>query len=1394
MSRFYGNDSTTCGTVLLPCRTISFAIHQASEDSIIYLDGTNTSKNPYSCRPVNIENPDIHLTKSVSFIGIRSRAYISCRDGNQWFVNGVGRKDGLRVSFCDLAFRNASLRFFDVLLNISDGLFEDSEFVTVDFTIFNLSLFNLNLNGVTFQHNKLCISVQSMSRVKIFLGITNSTFIQNGNFSSSGLPSILWLTSDKSEIDIRILNCSFQKNKFNGFGMIFVENREGSTALSLDRFIMEDNGHGTMLSGIRNGLLFLLSAQATVNMDHGFVYRTYGTVFNIIGQSSKVNISNIEVDGFYSPDAGGGVVNINSSVNCLLSIEDSCFRNGEGIWDGGAVSIIAGSLKLTIQNTTFKNISNEGASGGVVYIDNLPDLKSTDHTNDFVVQMNVTNSSFIDNRSTNGGAVCLLATNLIANITRSVFVRNSAAKGGALYFASYGAAKICLHNVNFLENSVDAGGIFETVAKFAASTFNVTTNDVWFVKNKMHSLHVFTYGILYFRIERPMFTVTITHTRFVENTARRSATIHIFLLKGASPTKFHLITLDKCLFRNNAVGFAFVVLGQATMICKHLTFDSNSYFPCRSPVFSIYAKNNSSITLTNSSFVNNSCGAILVRMSTTSHFTIENSMLKRNSLRNGSGATMTIDTISDQGGSLSEVPRRTNVFMRHVRFQENKASRASIMSVLNTKLEMLNCIFLNNFAHFQGGQIVAYGTTNLKICHSVFKSTQQTILSNNEFTAAGFLRIHSSGEFILRNTSIDSNTLSEEPLILVSKARRVKFDKSSVTTCPLGSAVKKTMYFYRESGKQESTALGLFCRKCGYNLYSLQRGHAEGLRVNDSFKCNACPRGAYCRPGIKSKSNFWGYSTCSNPPTLAFTICPFGYCKSPQQNSSSYNECQGKRTGVMCGMCAVGYTEALLSTSCTSNKDCNDLWFWIVFSALVVSMAILLVFKPPFVTYSLKQVLWLKTCSFNARTKIQIFEFHDAMCSTSSDEEGGLEDRALLSQEQVKREQRQFSRFLEIVFYFYQIAQLLLSSYSLSEFFGTKFLLPVLGFFNFEPSLYKQGSLCPFPGLTPKTKLLFKIVPVIGTIIAIFILYFLNLFINKLRGTLRPSASPYLQASIKTILLGYVTLATVSISLIRCISVAGETRWFYNGNVICYRWWQYASFFFSGFYVIPFIFILAWTTYKIQYGKITVKQFLLAIAFPLPVFLLWLFRSICPSERIDIEEESENFNALKEMLLGPYKKREENASKPGAIYWQSVLIARRFVLVLVYGVVTEPSTRLFCMTLVCVLVLCCHLMVKPFRNRLANNLETLFLLFLVILGLINLFKSVFVGLESNIQGSLITVFKVFEWMEIVILGLIPCLLSILTCFAILSLAIRIMFTCSRFLLKCLFRRPGQRWN
>jgi hypothetical protein len=491
----------------------------------------------------------------------------------------------------------------------------------------------------------------------------------------------------------------------------------------------------------------------------------------------------------------------------------------------------------------------------------------------------------------------------------------------------------------------------------------------------------------------------------------------------------------------------------------------------------------------------------------------------------------------------------------------------------------------------------------------------------------------------------------------------------------------------------------------------------------------------------------------------------------------------------MCGVCSQGYTEALWSTYCTPVKDCNDHWFWILFLLLIFSMAILLVFKPPFVTYSLKQIFWFKRFAGSRTANIQVN--HDIIRSLSVDKETGQENISLSLAEQLTQDKRQFFRFVEIIFYFYQIAQLLLSSCSLTEFFDSQFLVPVLGFFNFQPSFKKQGFLCPFPGLTPEIKLSFKIAPVFGTLVAIFLIYALHFFISRMRGSLRPAISPYLQASIKTVFLGYVTLATVSISLIRCVFVAGEARWFYNGNVLCYQWWQYASFTFNAIFVIPFIFVLAWISFKLHHDKITIQQFLLAIICPIPFLLLWMFRLVCPSPVVNVEE-NQNLNALKEMLLAPYRQ-PKGASKRGALYWQSVLIARRFILVLIFCVVTEPSIRLFCMTLTCVFVLCCHLQVKPFQNSSANNLESLSLLLLVILGLVNLFKSVFVGSEQNIKGSLVTVLKVFQWLEIVILGLFPAIILLLVCFAIISVFVRVFFVCFRSIFKCLFRPCAQKW-
>ena len=164
-------------------------------------------------------------------------------------------------------------------------------------------------------------------------------------------------------------------------------------------------------------------------------------------------------------------------------------------------------------------------------------------------------------------------------------------------------------------------------------------------------------------------------------------------------------------------------------------------------------------------------------------------------------------------------------------------------------------------------------------------------------------------------------------------------------------------------------------------------------------------------------------------------------------------------------------------------------------------MGIILVFKPPFVAYCLRQIFWFRKSCPTSDTQT----YHDIVFPFSLDEETPQENiPSSSSTEQYKQNRRQFSRFVDIIFYLYQIAQLLLSSSSLKEFFDSQFLEPVLCFFNFQPSLTKRGFLCPFPGLTPETKLVFKIAPVFGTLIAIFFIYVLHPIICRMRESIRP--------------------------------------------------------------------------------------------------------------------------------------------------------------------------------------------------------------------------------------------------------------------------------------------------
>ena len=768
----------------------------------------------------------------------------------------------------------------------------------------------------------------------------------------------------------------------------------------------------------------------------------------------------------------------------------------------------------------------------------------------------------------------------------------------------------------------------------------------------------------------------------------------------------------------------------------------------------------------NSTFINNACwnnggGAIGIRAINNTNIFITDSIFVNNTAWRGTGGAISFLGSTDQVNAtecLDPLNRHSWIYLNRlefhrVHFQRNLAKDGSALYIKNGLVTLRDCLIVDNFCSSPRSQVVTYGSAGLKVYHTNFVETiEKTSLYTKEYVFSSFLAMYSSGPLVFFNSTVHQYLNKNEPLIVVSKTGHLEVDNSSKIICPLGSSLIKSNYSQMNNGlngcEEPVTAIRLFCEKCNSTSYSLQVGQSKGLNINKGFVCTPCPYGAECFPSIKSKDNFWGYK---------FTCCPVDYCKSPKPDSDAYNACQGKRTGIMCGACSRGYTETLLSPHCKLPKDCKSSWFWIVFLVLVCLTALLLIFNPPVITFLVKQVLWFKKLSCRQSANQQ----HDNMSQA-------------LSSEDVRHEDRQYSYILEIIFYFYQISQLFLSPFSSEEHSAsTKVLSSLLGFFNFQFSISENA--CPFEGLTPHTKKLFKIVPILATMTVIYIVYgFLYLF-SRVRRTHSPSLAPYLAASVRTLFLSYTVLATVSIQLIRCVSINDEIRWFYNGNVICYEWWQYAAFMFNAIFVIPFIFILAWASFKIHKEAITLRQLLIGFIFPLPSLLFWIFSMFC-SSGINNVEPNENLKVLQKMLLTPFRE-------PQALYWKSIMIARRFVLVLLFCVITETSYKLFWMTLTCLLVLSHHLRIKPFKQNWANNLESISLLCLVVLGFISLFRAVLVEARVSAQTDSI---KVIQWLEIVILGFFPASILLLFCFAIISLFVRFLHVCYGSLFRCMF--------
>ena len=709
---------------------------------------------------------------------------------------------------------------------------------------------------------------------------------------------------------------------------------------------------------------------------------------------------------------------------------------------------------------------------------------------------------------------------------------------------------------------------------------------------------------------------------------------------------------------------------------------------------------------------------------------------------------------------------------------ENNVAISGALNLFNVNATFKNCTFKDNAGSTLGGHIymkIGYGSLN--IINSNFLQSRLKPHSDVEpwriSNDGCFLYSESVGPVIITNSSFAANVNKKfYPILAVTKSSLLQVDATSTIKCPSARWLKmdinqiaKDLTFTRggETCRIEVSYVKIFCEECPSGFYSLQRGYISGLNKNKETKCHKCPYGASCANGtIKAKENFWGLEkSSSSTPSLQFFHCPSEYCSrsshSTHSTNNRYNSCHGRRDGVLCGKCSDGYSEALYSTSCKKNEKCNNKLFWLATGIYVVVFAVYIVFKPPIFSKLLKHSLWFMNTP--------VRNDQQRTCEEDKEHDSG---------------------YLKIIFYFYQVVELVMIKSPEKTFHLVPIIPPIIAIFNFQVKSLDGSIGCPFPGLTVVTKELFKCMKFLGTLLSIGLIYAIHRATSRSLHSAPPSIKLYLAVALETLLLGYERLADTSLKLMHCVPVDKDWRLFVDGTIQCWQWWQFLLIAFIMSFIIPLVLVLFWGSLRLNKNKLTAKEFLIACAFPFPCLLIWLFRAyrkkddqqLCNVGCVDDAEE------IKQVLHGPF--RGGSSEDHGSLYWESVLTGRRLILLVIHTFATDPIIRFVCLSCASVLILVHHLTVRPFRERKANICEGLSLLSLVVICMFSLAEATFISQGIDPSGPSKELFYALQWIEIGLLSLAPLALCLLVAFCALSQVARLLNNCITYLLRVIY--------
>ena len=586
------------------------------------------------------------------------------------------------------------------------------------------------------------------------------------------------------------------------------------------------------------------------------------------------------------------------------------------------------------------------------------------------------------------------------------------------------------------------------------------------------------------------------------------------------------------------------------------------------------------------------------------------------------------------------------------------------------------------------------------------------------------------------------------------------------------------------------TSLTYNCPACK-DSYSLEAGAVQTIEGQPTpnytaIECLPCPYGGNCKDGLLTATpNFWGARVGNE---VGFYHCPDNYCCSSSK-CSSFDECADKRTGILCGKCEVGFSEALFSQTCVADADCTSAW-------LILAIIISAVVYAFFLTYQgdlQDLILGIKTSAVkdNKRLSENRGKALNVCLPTVSNGRplgpvgltdggsGDLEDNYLEDVEKITKEVGS-SDFIILLFYYFQDSALfkvvtVYSSGVLINLGQYDTLISSLSQFDLEFFELALGNLCIFPGLDMVSKLLYKMV-FVPLLLFVLLLFYLGAFSRRATGKRNGTLFKILAALMLAILFSYQKLALSTFSLLHCVPVHNSLILFVNGSIQCYQTWQYVLFVYMAVSIVPFCVLLMFGPSLLKEGLISCKEFIVSSLIPLPFILTWPFRLWTKRKSVNVEATPVGPQAgvIYDVLQGSCRDFRI-ARLSISMCWAGVLVALRSCLILAYTFIIDPLWRLSVMFFVVQLSLVLQVKIWPYTKTADNIAATLSGVALLVVAFVNLIRAAFEDAQYIPEGPSHVFMNVGEVVESILLVWLPVVAASLIVLAVLYRLIHLVY-------------------